>query len=90
MEKTLKKKNLDQIANERIFHHYFNDIPIKEGNSAKYYKRVNYLTFLSFDEGIKISQDNYNDSEITCFTEINKSYIAIGSKMKGLILYKNS
>ena len=90
LEKTLKKKNIDQIANERIFHHYFNDIPIKEGNSAKYYKRVNYLTFLSFDEGIKISQDNYNDSKITCFTEINKNFIAIGSKKKGLILYKNS
>ena len=38
----------------------------------------------------KLSHENYNDSEITIFTEINKIFLIIGSKKEGLTLYKNS
>ena len=88
-EKRKNKIQKEQIMNERIFHNYFNDKPIKEDDLAKYYIRENYLCFLMFDEGIKISQDILVSEDINCFLEVEKNFIAIGSNKKGIILYKN-
>ena len=89
IEKRKNKKQKEQIMNERIFHHYFNDIPIKESNLAKYYRRENYLYFLLFTDGIEISQQKLISEDITCFLEVESNFIAIGSNKKGIILYRN-
>ena len=89
-EKKLKVRKNEQIATEKVFHHYFNEIPLNEMNSAENYKRENYFSFLAFEEGLKIIQEYFDYSNVTSFIEIDKGYIVIGSKKKGIILYKNN
>lgn len=87
-EKSKDKKRIEQIANERLFHYYFNDIPIKESDIANNYKRDCYISVLLLNEGFKILDEYYDFFNITCFTEVDNQYFVIGSNKKGIILFK--
>ena len=87
MEISKNKKDVEQIANERMVNKYFNDV-VDEGIDLSEYIRENYISFLLFDEGIRVYQDNIDYSEITSFLEVDKGYLVIGSIKKGIILYK--
>ena len=86
----IQDKKTQQIINEIIFHNYFNELPFKEDELSDKYKRDNYISFLLFDEGLKVSQENFSYSNITTFIEINKGILAIGSMKKGIIIYSNN
>lgn len=85
----IQDKKTQQIINEIIYHHYFNELPFKEEELPDKYKRDNYISFLLFDEGLKICQENFSYSKITSFIEINKGILAIGTMKKGITLYSN-
>ena len=86
--KNHQNKKKQQISTERVFHHYFNEIPLKESEFSFKYEKENYLAFLFFDEGCyKIDEILVDYSNISAFVEVDKGYLAIGSKKKGLILY---
>ena len=87
MEISKNKKDVEQIANERMVNKYFNEIKDEEIDFSEYI-RENYISFLLFDEGIRLYQDNFDYSGITSFLEVDKGYLAIGSTKKGIILYK--
>lgn len=87
MEISKNKKDVEQIANERMVNKYFNEIKDEEIDFSEYI-RENYISFLLFDEGIRLYQDNFDYSGITSFLEVDKGYLAIGSIKKGIILYK--
>ena len=87
-EKSKNKKRIEQIANERLFHYYFNDIPIKESDIANNYRRDCYISVLLLDEGFKILDEYYDFFNIICFTEVDNQYFVIGSNKKGIILFK--
>ena len=87
MEISKNKKDVEQIANERMVNKYFNEIIDEEIDFSEYI-RENYISFLLFDEGIRLYQDNFDYSGITSFLEVDKGYLAIGSTKKGTILYK--
>ena len=83
-----QNKKKQQISIERIFHHYFNEIPLKESELSYKYDKENYMSFLYFNEGCYIIDELQVDySNILSFVEIDKRYLLIGSKKKGLILY---
>ena len=84
-----KNIKTQQIINEIMFHNYFSEIPIREDYINQNYIREKYICFASFDEGLKLYQENFNYYNITSFIEINKSILAIGSKKKGIILYNS-
>ena len=85
----IQNKKDQQIINEIIYHNYFNELPFKEDELTDKYKRNNYISFLLFDEGLKINQENLSYTKITSFIEINKGILAIGTMKKGIILYSN-
>ena len=87
MEISKNKKDVEQIANERMVNKYFNEIIDEEIDFSEYI-RENYISFLLFDEGIRLYQDNFDYSGITSFLEVDKGYLVIGSIKKGIILYK--
>ena len=87
-EKSKIKTKIEQIANERIYHHYFNIIPSQETNYADNYKRENYFGFLLLDDDFKVVEEHFDYSNITCINEVEKGYLAFGSINKGIILYQ--
>jgi hypothetical protein len=87
-EKIKNNIKIDQISNERLYHHYFNEIPIKENDLATHYKRGNYLSFVNIDDGFILSKESFIDNDITCFIQISNECLVIGSSKRGIIIYK--
>ena len=87
-EKIKNNIKFDQISNERLYHHYFNEIPIKENDLSTQYKRSNYLSLVNIDNGFVLSQESIIDSDITCYTQINNDCLVIGSSKRGITIYK--
>ena len=85
-EKNKEKRKVEQIANETIFHNYYNEKTIDETMIFDFYKRDNYIAFLTFDEGLRICQDNFDYSYIISFI-CEKDNLIIASKKKGIVLY---
>ena len=86
-EKRKDKRKVEQIANERMIHSYFNELSLGETNSSDLYKRDNYIAFLQFGDGLIVCQENFDYSNITSFVESDKDNLIIASKKKGIILY---
>ena len=87
-EKIKNNIKIDQISNERLYHQYFNEIPIKENDLATNYKRSNYLSFVNIDDGFVLSQESYTDIDITCYIQISNECLIIGSSKRGIMIYK--
>ena len=87
-EKIKNNIKIDQISNERLYHHYFNEMPIKENDLATHYKRGNYLSFVNIDDGFILSKESFIDNDITCFIQISNECLVIGSSKRGIIIYK--
>ena len=87
-EKIKNNRKIDQISNERLYHHYFNEIPSKENDLAAHYKRGNYLSFVNIDDGFELSQDSLIDADITCYIQISNECLVIGSSKRGIIIYE--
>ena len=87
-EKIKNNIKIDQISNERLYHHYFNEIPIKENDLATNYKRGNYLSFVNIDDGFVLLQESFIDTDITCYIQISNKCLIIGSSKRGIMIYK--
>ena len=86
-EKRKDKRKVEQIANERMLHSYFNELSLGETNSSDLYKRDNYIAFLQLGDGLIVCQENFDYTNITSFVESDKDNLIIASKKKGIILY---
>ena len=76
-----------QITYERIFHEYYNEIPLKEEPESKIYKTGKYLANGLLDNGINIRESKDEQDDITSFKEINKKYLVFCSEKNGLVIY---
>ena len=76
-----------QITYERIFHEYYNEIPIKEESWSKSYKTGKYLANALLDNGINVRENKDEQDEITSFKAISKKCLAFCSEKHGLVIY---
>ena len=86
-EKNKEKRKVEQIANETIFHNYYNEKTIDETMIFDFYKRDNYIAFLTFDEGLRICQDNFDYSYIISFICEKDNLIIASDKFIHCIWY---
>ena len=83
-----KNNKRTQISYERIFHDYYNDIPLEEISTAENYKTEKYLAFALLDYGMNVLSGNVDYDNITSFIETNQHCLVICSERKGIMVYK--
>ena len=83
-----KNNKRTQISYERIFHDYYNDIPLEEISTAENYKTEKYLAFALLDYGMNVLSGNVDYDNITSFIETNQHCLVICSENKGIMVYK--
>ena len=81
-----KSNKKTQIIYERLFHEYYNDIPLEEIAEADNYKTENYLAYALLNIGFNVLKGNVDYDNITCFKDIYKNGLVICSEKKGITL----